>query len=35
MHIQLRNFDSQITELPSSRCRASSAVGGDGEEATE
>jgi hypothetical protein len=26
---------SQITELPSSRCRASSAVGGDGEEATE
>jgi|SoiMethySBSTD1v2_1073268.scaffolds.fasta_scaffold2722940_2 hypothetical protein len=31
MHIQPRNFDSQITKLPSSRCRASSAVGGNGE----
>ena len=31
MHTQPRNFDSQITEFPSSRCRASSAVGGDGE----
>jgi hypothetical protein len=31
MHTQPRNFDSQITELPSSRCRVSSAVGGNGE----
>jgi hypothetical protein len=31
MHTQPRSFDSQITELPSSRCRASSAVGGNGE----
>jgi hypothetical protein len=26
-----RNFDSQITELPSSRCRVSGAVGGNGK----
>jgi hypothetical protein len=31
MHTQPRNFDSHITELPSSRCRGSSAVGGNGE----